>query len=341
MDKKFLIIPGVQKAGTTTLWNALVSMDETTPLKNPSGDPVKETHFFALEEDIIKENVNWYKSFCKKKSKLKIDSCPNYITSKKSGKMISDILSDVIVVILIRDPIIRSHSSYLYLYRNGNVEKRRFKDIVRELFESNGEDLRSREEKLIIKSLEGGKLSKKFISKSYLDIYTSLEPPFYSHFEDNLWPYRYFYNSIYSDKIHLYENEGIETEIVFMEEMIERPSKIISNICNKAGIKSHQNISLPHSNKTYVPRKSAWFIKKISKFVRRNGYIDSLMSSKVTELAKKYFYKDRKESWSKLPDKTKKKCTILLKDEYRFWIEKYPRLKKYWKDGYSIYEKIK
>lgn len=112
---KFLFI-GPMKSGTSWVYKVLKQSDQIElPIY------VKETFFF---DRYFKKGVQWYKSqFNQKSNKIYVEVGPSYFHSKEAPARISQLLDDVKIIIITREPISRSWSHYKHLKRYGYTNK--------------------------------------------------------------------------------------------------------------------------------------------------------------------------------------------------------------------------
>jgi hypothetical protein len=117
----FLII-GVQKGGTTSLFNYLQIHPD---IKLPK---IKEIHYF----DFQYENGNeWYQQLFPKicDNKITGEASPFYIFSKKALERIYDYNKNIKLIILLRNPIERAFSHYNMNVSTG-IEKLTFEEAI-------------------------------------------------------------------------------------------------------------------------------------------------------------------------------------------------------------------
>lgn len=130
----FLII-GVQKGGTTSLLDYLCRQPHVVPAF------IKEPHFFDLN---FSKGPKWYRSFFPLRSHMKHlekansgsnvhtgEASPYYIYHPKAARRVTELLSDVKVIVALRDPTERAFSHYRHNVRKGR-EKRAFSQAVSE-----------------------------------------------------------------------------------------------------------------------------------------------------------------------------------------------------------------
>ena len=127
MHPSFLII-GTQKGGSTSLYNYLVA--------HPSiqAASVKETHFFDYYAE---KSHHWYLShFPLKRTKhlrMSGEASPSYLFYPDVPERVRDILPNVKLIVLLRNPIERAYSHYRHVCRYG-FEPLSFEEaVLREL----------------------------------------------------------------------------------------------------------------------------------------------------------------------------------------------------------------
>jgi hypothetical protein len=131
----FLIV-GAQKCGTTSLYGNLV--------KHPSVIPalVKEVHFFNNSRNYFQKGVGWYKAhfpsllykyysthICRNDF-LTGEASPFYMFHPHAPKRISELLPEVKIIILLRNPVDRAYSQYHHEVE-GRCETLSFEDAIR------------------------------------------------------------------------------------------------------------------------------------------------------------------------------------------------------------------
>ena len=142
----FLII-GAARSGTTSLYEYLTRHPAVIPGIG------KEVYFFDKEYD---KGVNWYKSFFPTKltksrleSKLKQncitgEATPRYLHHPHSPKRVFDLLPNVKLIVLLRNPIDRAYSHYQMEVSSGN-EELSFEDVIEQEEERISRDMKKME----------------------------------------------------------------------------------------------------------------------------------------------------------------------------------------------------
>lgn len=118
----FLII-GAQKAGTTSLYHYLIQHPQIEPAI------VKEVHYF---DEQWRNGVEWYQShfpYLKFTESITGEATPYYLFHPQAPKRVYHMLSDVKLIILLRNPIDRAYSHYQMMVRRG-IENLSFEEAV-------------------------------------------------------------------------------------------------------------------------------------------------------------------------------------------------------------------
>jgi len=111
----YLII-GAQKAGTTSLFSYINQHPQVRPPLN------KEIHFFDLNYD---RGVDWYRAHFPTISALRAagaitgESSPYYLFHPHCARRIHDLLPDVKIIVLLRNPVERASAHYCHERKHG------------------------------------------------------------------------------------------------------------------------------------------------------------------------------------------------------------------------------
>ena len=154
----YLIIGGTTKAGTTSLFNYLASHPEICPAS------FKETRFFLDLEYPLKskyrfgadelEKYGEYYLDCSKTA-IRLEATPDYLYSKGCAKRISTNLPKARMIFILRDPIARLYSWYLFSQQDSKLDQKiTFDDYVRTQMEYTKSSLDNAPQHM--KSLEQG-----------------------------------------------------------------------------------------------------------------------------------------------------------------------------------------
>ena len=102
----FLII-GTQRGGTTSLYNYLTEHPKIAPAR------VKEVHYFSVNYG---KGLDWYRSFFPRtrglRRRITGEASPYYIFHPHSPGRARELLPDVKLIALLRDPVARAFSHY-------------------------------------------------------------------------------------------------------------------------------------------------------------------------------------------------------------------------------------
>jgi len=127
----FIIIGG-QKCGTTSLYNYLGEHPGIVPALE------KEVHFFDAN---FKKGTTWYRAhfptqvyrlYCRlfRKNIICGEATPYYIFHPRAPRLISEMLPDVKLIALLRNPVDRAYSHYQHMTRRGD-EILSFEEAIR------------------------------------------------------------------------------------------------------------------------------------------------------------------------------------------------------------------
>lgn len=121
--KTNMLIIGAGRSGTTTLYEHLKSHPDIC-FSN-----AKEVPYFSIPH-IYKRGESYYHSFFKPNNQKIIASSDTYLLiDKDAPKRIAEYNPDMKIIIMLREPVERSYSSYVYAINNGHEKKTtRFQD---------------------------------------------------------------------------------------------------------------------------------------------------------------------------------------------------------------------
>ncbi|MGD1713242.1 sulfotransferase domain-containing protein [Dapis sp. BLCC M172] len=139
------IIIGAQKCGTTSLYNYMIEHPQILPAS------MKELHFFnwrSKQEDT--KTVDWYLSqfptIPHGKNLITGEATPDYLIDPHTPQRMFNLLPDVKLIVLLRNPIDRAVSHY---HHNRGISKKREPLPFRKAIEKEPERLNIEKEKLI------------------------------------------------------------------------------------------------------------------------------------------------------------------------------------------------
>lgn len=105
-----VVIPGVPKCATTTLYDYLVQHPKIQK------SLTKEVFFFDKYFD---KGVQWYKGYWKNNDNIAIDSTPTYMDDDLYIKRMVDLLPNRKYIVIMREPISRIQSNYNQVIQRG------------------------------------------------------------------------------------------------------------------------------------------------------------------------------------------------------------------------------
>jgi len=129
MNKFFII--GAQRSGSTLLINRLDTHKNINTVK----PHFPESKFFLKNQNIESSEL-FFKKYYLPGIKIVGEKATSYIESNFALKQIKNIYSDAKIIILLRDPVIRAHSNYLFSKSN-NHEYRDFSEAFYISLENN------------------------------------------------------------------------------------------------------------------------------------------------------------------------------------------------------------
>ncbi len=267
----FLII-GTQKGGTTSLFNYLAQHSSILPplgKKTKDGAIVagtKELHFF---DNQFQRGVRWYRShfqfpkyFPLGKKFMTGEATPDYISHPHVPQRIADVIPDVKLILLLRNPVDRAYSHYIHNV-TGRVKETR--PVEEALFA---------DQKMIEAELER-MLKNKDYQSSFYDQYS------------------YLYRGIYINQIkhwlNLFPRESIL--IVKSEDLFKSPEEVYIEVLNFLEL-SYEPLK---SSKVFNPRKN-------NGSITINPQIDPTLRQKLVDYYSShnqelYQYLDRDFEW--------------------------------------------
>ena len=315
-----VFIPGVQKCGTSTLFDMLSRHSEITPSK------FKEPQFFALCPDVVNSKLSWYNSlFGKADTSVLLDGSTFYFSSNQAWMNIWHHVDDPRIVIVVRDPVQRAYSAHAHMYKKvPSRDRRSFNEIVTAM-EGRvcaGGNISSAEDEILRNAVRSGVVDASYINQNYLR--RLFDIPFDSYFEDPLWPYRYFSESQYRKSIEpLYATFGQHrVKVIIFEQFITAPSYVVSEILDFLGLPvESETLVLPHKNRTKIPggkigRGMIW-LRNCSTFT--NWVWQKLQSGSVTASLTQLIRSKAWRSKPQLSENTYRRARNLLQEEYAYW----------------------
>jgi len=259
IKKPNVIIAGTVKSGTTSLYTYLSWHPEICV------SPVKEVNYFTpiIYNKPIDKSANYYANFkhCIDK-KCILEASPRYIYGgKEIANRIIDLLGEIKIIIMLRNPTDRLFSFYNHMKRKGRTSSNvTFKQFVyrcsEELYDNNG--------------------NYNFI---YKNIYTAaIIEAFYARYLED-W----------------FDIFGSNIKVCFLDQLKDNPHYFMDTICDYIGVSNGQynNSEFTIENKS-IPFRSQYFSRfahlvysKAETFFRKNQNLKRIFKSCYHFLNKK------------------------------------------------------
>lgn len=303
---KLLVLVGVQKAGTSSLFSALSLHPGISPAAT------KEPQFFALQESLVERHIDSYRSLFPSFGQYFLDASTFYFTSPKAPHLIKKFSDDAHVLIVTRDPVSRAHSGYWHMKSKApSRERREFPKIVDRLHGRNG-NLVEREAGLVQEALLKGLIDKNYLGRNYLKGHIKAFS-FDATFQDPLWCYRYFTVSSYGRHISRWRKYfPRRMKVVALESLICSPKNSLQDIYEWLDLDPRQaEMTFPQKNKTRVPTNN-W-----CRFVLGLRESDDLTKRVAGRVLSSAFRGGLRKPKPELEGRTFKKARDLLRAEYR------------------------
>ncbi|ABX12062.1 sulfotransferase domain-containing protein [Nitrosopumilus maritimus] len=232
MTPNFIII-GAPKCGTTSLYNYLIQHPQILSSSR------KEPMFFSM---FYNKNPLWYKiNFPIKfghSKKITGEASTSYLIYPNVPKLVKEMLPDVKIIIMLRNPIDRSFSQYTHHYRSG-VETLSFEEAINE------------EEKRLQGTLEEIENSKPLKGFSYLKSLFFFNP-------SNILTFSNLFGGIYVDQIKNWTDvfPSDQIKIVFSEEFFKDSDKIYQDVLKFLELPSYKLMNYKAFNADYKKNPS-------------------------------------------------------------------------------------
>lgn len=337
--QNMIILAGGSKCGSTTLYEMLVNHSRINKSKS------KETGFFGLTEAQIKKHMKWYLNNFPKNNNINIDATPNYLYNKKTPELIKKFVKNPKIIIILRDPAKRTYSEYLHRVKKvPSQEKRDFNEILQDIKGPNYEKIRISENNSLKKAIKTGKFNFDYGKIKPIDHWKTkkktapfcLKSRWFKQLR--LFGNKYFQNSLYKNNVKRYKRIFKHVKIVFLEELINEPEKVMKNVYKFLRLKPEEKaIKLMHTHKTLIPNKIGKRLILLAKKLlpaKINYYIAKRLRVykntnyyKKPSILSKIIYNKKPRMTIKQYEKTRK----ILKKEYDFWTKKEPALAKLWR----------
>ncbi len=318
-----IVIPGVEKGGTTTLYDALVS---TTWVAEPK---IKETQFLALPRETVLDNFEWYLDNFSISNAFNVDASTLYFWSDNAVQNIREFIGDPRIIIILRDPAKRAFSAYLHMYKRvPQCERRTFEQIMATLPDMG--DWKAYEDKGIRSALDEDLVDEKFLDSSHLERHFGVK--FQSVFEDPLVLFRYIRGSFYSEPYEKYRKTfKDDVMVVFLEKLVRDPKTVFDEILEFLSLPTGSLDALPHSHKTIVPKndlsRSLIRILNSSKVIGLKRALQNRVDiTAVKSLGEKTLFNAKPQ----LKQEYYQRIRDAMSYEYEYWFKIDPELESLW-----------
>jgi len=330
-QKKLLVVPGVYKSGTSTLYNIITQHDRIHKLENDKRT-IKEPNFLALEYSQVKDKYEDYYSLFGPKDGWYVDASVSYFLAPNILNLIEHLNCKIKCIITVRDPIERVHSSYVHMNsRNEPPERRNFKPILDSIHKRISKGVKYAEQKEIKEAAKKGEIDKCHMDPLYIKRRNMFD--FAASFQDSLWPYRYFEHSLYCERIDRIASQ-YPTQVISLENLLENPSRVTDKVFSFLGL-TNENVTLSRSNPSKVNTRLGNMYLKLSRVVSNFGTIKRLLDRSIPNYLKEIIRPYLKTDRLFLPSRdTINKLYDIFKTEYKNFSSKYPGIYANWNERY-------
>jgi len=339
IDRSLIIIPGVQKSGTSSLAQMIADHACGDPLYAPDGRGIKEANFFALDPDLVAEHIDFYASLfpaeetCGDTKQFYVDASPLYFMAPEAPQLIKRFIRDVCYVIIIRDPVQRAHSSYLHMSQKVDTpEHRSFEEIIERILANSNSDLVDAENEVVASAARDGDIDAKYIKRSGLS--NHLAPNFPLRFQNPLAPFKYIQHSMYSRWLPNYEIDDRAPVVVSLEQLVDQPEETANAVFRSLDLPTPERIEPVHKNRTRVPNQKGKVMFGLSQFLRNSNLLDRMLSAdwiiSLKKTVKPFLFTDRSHSRDSLDSRALEGAYELLSEEYAYWQERNPSIANRW-----------
>lgn len=325
-----LVLAGVRKSGTTTLFDMLARHSMISPAS------AKESQYFACDPETVRNNLTWYrKLFHTDTDMTLLDGSTWYFGAPDAPHLINQLMPNARIVLCLRDPAERAYSGYLHMKKQTpSRDKRSFSDIVSELghHTQRGQSLTEAENLILNEAAVSGITDADYISENFHK--ERFSAPFETRLQDRRYSFRYFTESSYRLWLPAWESTfRNRLLIVYFEDLMNMPSETIKTISDFAGLDHQEDtFSLSKKNITRVPKgKAAEMLISIRKNTAIGRFSASLFKRLGLRAAGQSFrenilYADKDQPIPSDMDSARH----LLIEEYNYWKSRDSRIDSLW-----------
>lgn len=330
ISNRTLLLAGVRKCGTTTLFNMLANHSKICPAS------IKESQFFACDEETIIKNLSWYKQlFNTSNNAVLLDGSTWYFGASDAPKLINQHLPKSQIILSLRDPATRVFSAYQHMKKQTpSKEMRTFDQIITSMEDrvKVGDNLYDAEDTLLDLAVKHDLLDADYIKANFHK--NLLVAPFNTQLSDKRIEFRYFGESCYSRWLTPWKQTfGDRLHIIYFEDLMTQPESVIRGILQFAELDLEDAAaSLLKKNETQLPKGK--LSSKILSY-RRNSRIGRLSASVLKSVGlkslgakykKKFLYKNKENATAEQIQRVR----VLLADEYDYWEKQDQRTARLW-----------
>lgn len=294
-----LMIPGVQKGATTTLFEAFGKHPRCLTSR------WKEPDVFAYTPKLNGENP--YQEYFRPPDNRTLDSydyiiesSTSYFFVEESPKRLAEHLPDSTkFIVLLRDPVNRAVSAYWHLVKR-REESRPLDEVFTDLGES-AEEILSTENENIEKALNQDRIDAE---------------NFRNRYDDPTFPFRYAHNSCYSVHVDRFLASIDRSRVLFLltERLQQKPEFVANRITEFLDWEDKLDVEHLRSrrNKTIVPRQYQ-FLEDVKNAVK--SLLPKMLkeASIVRSFYETFFYTEKPEPGTEVLDRLRRS----LGGEYR------------------------
>lgn len=252
---RLLVLPGAQKAGTTVLYDSL--------LEHPSihGLTIKEPFYFSLPTATFTARTAWYRGLFPTTTvgDFVLDASTTYLSSPEAPIRLAEASPGARVVVVLRDPARRAYSGHQQVAkRTRPADRRSLAEVIEALSgaQVEAEALAQLESSMVRAVAARGGIDRAAFG-SHLARFQGHDPGLDP--EQELWPYRYLTESLYSLHIPAWERVfGERLRVVFFEELVRQPGRVLADVVEFLGLPSARPplVLSERRNTTVAPRNA-------------------------------------------------------------------------------------